>query len=136
MPLQNVTVWLVALGVNVLWCGVVVVLHLVVAVAIGWIHLTTTLRSLSTQLLSGLHTLVKHPFWALRSVFSLHWYQTGFQGIQGSKGAGKMTLKATKFTPQVLISGPRRSPAIPSPNGKKALFTVGRNNGLMVSCAN
>ncbi|KAK1830298.1 Alpha/Beta hydrolase protein [Podospora conica] len=35
-----------------------------------------------------------------------------------------MTLKATKFTPEVLLSAPRRSPAVPSPNGKKALFTV------------
>ena len=35
-----------------------------------------------------------------------------------------MTLKATKFTPEVLLSAPRRSAAVPSPDGKKALFSV------------
>jgi len=40
-----------------------------------------------------------------------------------------MTLKATKFTPEVLLSAPRRSPAVPSPNGKKALFTVSEAAG-------
>lgn len=40
-----------------------------------------------------------------------------------------MTLKATKFTPEVLLSAPRRSPAVPSPNGKKALFTVSVTTG-------
>lgn len=35
-----------------------------------------------------------------------------------------MTLTATKFTPEVLLSAPRRSPAQPNPTGTKALFTV------------
>ncbi|KAK0657203.1 Alpha/Beta hydrolase protein [Cercophora newfieldiana] len=35
-----------------------------------------------------------------------------------------MTLKAIKFTPEVMLSAPRRSPAVPSPDGKRALFTV------------
>jgi dipeptidyl aminopeptidase/acylaminoacyl peptidase len=35
-----------------------------------------------------------------------------------------MTLKAIKFTPEVLLSAPRRSPAVTSPDGTKALFTV------------
>ncbi|KAK3328815.1 Alpha/Beta hydrolase protein [Apodospora peruviana] len=35
-----------------------------------------------------------------------------------------MTLYATKFTPQVLLSAPRRSAAVPNQSGKKALFTV------------
>ncbi|OIW35372.1 hypothetical protein CONLIGDRAFT_55181 [Coniochaeta ligniaria NRRL 30616] len=35
-----------------------------------------------------------------------------------------MTLTATKFTPEVLLSAPRRSPAQPNSTGTKALFTV------------
>ncbi|KAB5580827.1 Alpha/Beta hydrolase protein [Coniochaeta sp. 2T2.1] len=35
-----------------------------------------------------------------------------------------MTLTATKFTPEVLLSAPRRSQAAPNPTGTKALFTV------------
>lgn len=35
-----------------------------------------------------------------------------------------MTLTATKFTPEVLISAPRRSAAVPDPSGSRALFTV------------
>ncbi|KAK5657091.1 hypothetical protein OQA88_3619 [Cercophora sp. LCS_1] len=35
-----------------------------------------------------------------------------------------MTLKATKFTPEVMLSAPRRSAGLPSPDGKRALFTV------------
>ncbi|KAK0731257.1 Alpha/Beta hydrolase protein [Lasiosphaeris hirsuta] len=35
-----------------------------------------------------------------------------------------MTLKATKFTPEVLLTAPRRSAALPSPDGTRALFTV------------
>ena len=37
---------------------------------------------------------------------------------------GKMTIKAIKFTPEVMLSAPRRSAAVPSPDGTKALFTV------------
>lgn len=37
-----------------------------------------------------------------------------------------MTLTATKFTPEVLLSAPRRSPAVPNAKGTKALFTVSR----------
>jgi len=35
-----------------------------------------------------------------------------------------MTLKAIKFTPEVMLSAPRRSAAVPSPDGTKTLFTV------------
>ncbi|KAI0189020.1 prolyl oligopeptidase [Astrocystis sublimbata] len=35
-----------------------------------------------------------------------------------------MTILATKFTPEVLLSAPRRGPAIPNPSGKLALYTV------------
>ncbi|KAK1755116.1 Alpha/Beta hydrolase protein [Echria macrotheca] len=35
-----------------------------------------------------------------------------------------MTLKATKFTPEVLLTAPRRSPGSPSPDGRKALYMV------------
>jgi len=35
-----------------------------------------------------------------------------------------MTVRASKFTPEVLLSAPRRSAAIPSPDGKLAAFTV------------
>lgn len=36
----------------------------------------------------------------------------------------KMTVRANKFTPEVLLSAPRRSPATPNPTGTLALFTV------------
>jgi len=35
-----------------------------------------------------------------------------------------MTVRASKFTPEVLLSAPRRSAAVPSPDGKLAAFTV------------
>ncbi|KAK3337430.1 Alpha/Beta hydrolase protein [Cercophora scortea] len=35
-----------------------------------------------------------------------------------------MTLRAIKFTPEVLLSAPRRSAAVPNPSGDKAVFTV------------
>ncbi|KAI1172433.1 prolyl oligopeptidase [Nemania sp. FL0916] len=37
-----------------------------------------------------------------------------------------MTILATKFTPEVLLSAPRRSPAVPNSTGKLALYTVSR----------
>jgi hypothetical protein len=35
-----------------------------------------------------------------------------------------MTIRATKFTPEVLLSAPRRSSATPNIDGTLALFTV------------
>jgi hypothetical protein len=35
-----------------------------------------------------------------------------------------MTVRANKFTPEVLLSAPRRSAAIPNADGTLALFTV------------
>lgn len=136
MPLSNSTAWAVAIVVNVLWCGVAVFLHLIIAVLIGWSFLKTTLRSLKRQLLSGLRGWVQRPLGALRSVFSSPWYQKALQSILGHKKEVTMTRKATKFTPEVLLSAPRRSPAVPSPNGKKALFTVSETTGSFGYLAN
>ncbi|EOD50464.1 hypothetical protein GTA08_BOTSDO02686 [Neofusicoccum parvum] len=35
-----------------------------------------------------------------------------------------MTIKAAKFTPEVLLSAPRRSAGVPNPDGSKVLYTV------------
>lgn len=35
-----------------------------------------------------------------------------------------MTVRANKFTPEVLLSAPRRSAATPNPDGTLALYTV------------
>ncbi|KAK4234836.1 Alpha/Beta hydrolase protein [Achaetomium macrosporum] len=35
-----------------------------------------------------------------------------------------MTLTATKFTPEVMLSAPRRMPGVPNPSGKLALYAV------------
>ncbi len=35
-----------------------------------------------------------------------------------------MTLTATKFTPEVMLSAPRRSPGVPNPAGTLALYWV------------
>ncbi|KAK6432273.1 hypothetical protein LTR95_011560, partial [Oleoguttula sp. CCFEE 5521] len=35
-----------------------------------------------------------------------------------------MTIRAMKFTPQVLLSTPRRSAGVPSPDGKFVLYTA------------
>lgn len=35
-----------------------------------------------------------------------------------------MTVRANKFTPEVLLSAPRRTPATPNAEGTLALFTV------------
>lgn len=34
-----------------------------------------------------------------------------------------MTITAAKFTPEVLLSAPRRSSAVPNPSGTQALYT-------------
>lgn len=35
-----------------------------------------------------------------------------------------MTIRAAKFTPEVLISAPRRSPGVPNANATKILYSV------------
>ena len=35
-----------------------------------------------------------------------------------------MTIQASKFTPEVLISAPRRSAGVPNSTGDKVLYTV------------
>jgi hypothetical protein len=35
-----------------------------------------------------------------------------------------MTIRATKFTPEVLLSAPRRSAGIPNKDGSKVLYSV------------
>jgi hypothetical protein len=35
-----------------------------------------------------------------------------------------MTIKASQFTPEVLLSAPRRSAGVPNANGSYVLFTV------------
>jgi Tol biopolymer transport system component len=35
-----------------------------------------------------------------------------------------MTLTATKFTPEVMLSAPRRTPGVPNSSGKLALYSV------------
>ncbi|KAL1843736.1 hypothetical protein VTJ49DRAFT_117 [Mycothermus thermophilus] len=35
-----------------------------------------------------------------------------------------MTVTATKFTPEVMLSAPRRSPGVPNPSGKLVLYTI------------
>lgn len=52
---------------------------------------------------------------------------SAFAGADASDisiAVSNMTLTATKFTPEVLLTAPRRSPAVPNAKGTKALFTV------------
>lgn len=35
-----------------------------------------------------------------------------------------MTIQASKFTPEVLLSAPRRSPGVPNATGELVLYTV------------
>jgi hypothetical protein len=35
-----------------------------------------------------------------------------------------MTIQAEKFTPEVLLSAPRRSPGVPNSTGELVLYTV------------
>lgn len=35
-----------------------------------------------------------------------------------------MTIKAAKFTPEVMLAAPRRSPGIPNSDGSRVLFSV------------
>jgi hypothetical protein len=42
----------------------------------------------------------------------------------GDQDNPKMTIKATKFTPEVMLAAPRRSAGVPNPSGTKALFGV------------
>ncbi|KAK3496899.1 Alpha/Beta hydrolase protein [Neurospora hispaniola] len=69
--------------------------------------------------------LLLHPFWNL--VLSCILLISAFPGADASDisiAVSNMTLTATKFTPEVLLTAPRRSPAIPNAKGTKALFTV------------
>lgn len=43
-----------------------------------------------------------------------------------------MTITATKFTPEVMLSAPRRSPAVPNSAGTLALYTVGGRRCIIV----
>jgi len=38
--------------------------------------------------------------------------------------SSNMTIRATKFTPEVLLSAPRRSIGMPNPSGTAVLYTV------------
>jgi hypothetical protein len=49
---------------------------------------------------------------------SRHWYALLIIG------PGTMTIKATKFTPEVLLSAPRRSPGRPNSDASKILYKV------------
>ena len=44
-----------------------------------------------------------------------------------------MTITATKFTPEVLLSAPRRSAASPNPTGTSALYMVSNSTPAMVT---
>jgi hypothetical protein len=35
-----------------------------------------------------------------------------------------MTIKAVKFTPEVMLAAPRRSPGVPNSDGSRVLFSV------------
>jgi hypothetical protein len=101
------------------------------------VHSQNNASSLKRQLLCGLQRWVQRPLDTLRSVFYHIGIRRLFKIYSGrKKTVSAMTVKATKFTPEVLLSAPRRSPAVPSPNGKKALFTVsgtgGQGNGYSV----
>ncbi|KAL9028228.1 MAG: hypothetical protein Q9196_003372, partial [Gyalolechia fulgens] len=41
-----------------------------------------------------------------------------------NSGTSDRSFHADKFTPEILLSAPRRSPAVPDPNGKFAVYTV------------
>lgn len=41
-----------------------------------------------------------------------------------SSGSSEITVQADKFTPEVLLSAPRRSSAVPDPSGSFAVYTV------------
>lgn len=41
-----------------------------------------------------------------------------------------MTIQAAKFTPEVLLSAPRRSPGVPNATGELVLYTVSEDKML------
>lgn len=43
-----------------------------------------------------------------------------------------MTIRAAKFTPEVMLSAPRRSAGSPDPSGKRALYTVRSNSPIQM----
>jgi hypothetical protein len=44
-----------------------------------------------------------------------------------------MTIKANRFTPEVLLSAPRRSPGAPNSTGELVLYTVRSHQALQVN---
>lgn len=46
-----------------------------------------------------------------------------------------MTIQAAKFTPEVLLSAPRRSPGVPNATGELVLYTVSENAMLKELCS-
>lgn len=47
----------------------------------------------------------------------------------------EMTLTATKFTPEVMLSAPRRSAGRPNSTGTKVLFTVSTSRAAQLKTA-
>ncbi|KAL8774697.1 MAG: hypothetical protein Q9209_000636 [Squamulea sp. 1 TL-2023] len=59
---------------------------------------------------AALYFTVQDPsFWTRRTIIT---------------GPSHMTFRAPRFTPEVMLSAPRRSPAIPNSHGKLAVYTV------------
>lgn len=46
-----------------------------------------------------------------------------------------MTIQAAKFTPEVLLSAPRRSPGVPNATGELVLYTVSDDAMLEKLCS-
>lgn len=46
-----------------------------------------------------------------------------------------MTIQAAKFTPEVLLSAPRRSPGVPNATGELVLYTVSEDAILNRLCS-
>jgi len=122
---HNVQAWLVAIVVYSLYCGVVVVVYTAGTLITSITPLYRFVSALSSRLsagLSDLYSSLRHPSRGTRiTAFLLQQYRYGIRALVGH---ANMTLKATKFTPEVLLTAPRRSAAAPSPDGTKALFTV------------
>lgn len=95
--LRECCIWLFALCLNIAWSGVV-------------------LLALTTQALCSILNRFVTKLSHLHFISSSSTDPTGI--------TENMTIKATKFTPEVMLSAPRRSVGSPSPDGKRALFTV------------
>lgn len=111
--------WAAAVAVSIVWCGVVVALTTVFSVLAPLCRVLSALLALSAPT-SWTYAALRHS-----CILLCRFVLFPFLNPRSTISSATMTRQAVKFTPEVMLSAPRRSPAIPSPDGREAIYSVG-----------